>query len=211
LTTTPSLRAVRGPKCLWETLSSGELKATVMILVTALVMASSMAVAHASAPEPANPSLPTESGALPVPLPLEAADYVLVRKGERRLYLLREGRVLRSYPVRLGLNPEGHKLQEGDFRTPEGVYSVAARNPRSEFFLSLKVSYPSPEDRDSARRRGVPPGGEIMIHGLPNVPRKPLSYYRDIDWTNGCIAVNNDDMLEIWLLTRNRIPVEIRP
>lgn len=165
----------------------------------------------ASAPEPASTTLPTESGALPVPQPLEAADYVLVRKSERRLYLLRGGRVLRSYPVRLGLNPEGHKLEEGDFRTPEGVYTLAARNPRSEFFLSLKVSYPSADDRESARRRGVPPGGNIMIHGLPNVPRKPLSYYRDIDWTNGCIAVNNDDMLEIWLLTRNSIPVEIRP
>ena len=170
-----------------------------------------MAPAFASAPEPSSTTLPTESGALPVPQPLEAADYVLVRKGERRLYLLREGRVLRSYPVRLGLNPEGHKLEEGDFRTPEGVYTLAARNPRSSYFLSLKVSYPSAEDREAARRRGVPPGGNIMIHGLPNVPRKPLSYYRDIDWTNGCIAVNNDDMLEIWLLTRNSIPVEIRP
>jgi murein L,D-transpeptidase YafK len=156
-------------------------------------------------------SVPTESGALPVPQPLVAADYVLVRKSERRLYLMREGRVLRSYPVRLGLNPEGHKTVEGDFRTPEGVYTLAARNARSEFFLSLKISYPSSEDREAARRRGVPPGGNIMIHGIPNVPRKALSYYRDIDWTNGCIAVSNDDMLEIWLLTRNSIPVEIRP
>ncbi|MEY4375462.1 MAG: hypothetical protein RJB26_12 [Pseudomonadota bacterium] len=181
-----------------------------LLLVAAAGLAG-VAPALASAPEPSSTTLPTESGALPVPQPLEAADYVLVRKGERRLYLLREGRVLRSYPVRLGLNPEGHKLEEGDFRTPEGVYTLAARNPRSSYFLSLKVSYPSSEDREAARRRGVPPGGNIMIHGLPNVPRKPLSYYRDIDWTNGCIAVNNDDMLEIWLLTRNSIPVEIRP
>jgi len=173
--------------------------------------ASGAATVLASAPEPSSTSLPTESGALPIPQPLVAADYILVRKSERRLYLMREGRVLRSYPVRLGLNPDGHKTEEGDFRTPEGVYTLAARNPRSEFFLSLKVSYPSPEDREDARRRGVPPGGNIMIHGLPNVPRKPLNYYRDIDWTNGCIAVNNDDMLEIWLLTRNSIPVEIRP
>lgn len=192
-------------------LASRAVAAPVSALVLALLGVLGAVSASGSAPEPANPSLPTESGALPVPQPLEAADYVLVRKGERRLYLLREGRVLRSYPVRLGLNPDGHKVAEGDFRTPEGVYTVAARNPRSEFFLSLKVSYPSADDREAARRRGVPPGGNIMIHGLPNVPRKPLSYYRDIDWTNGCIAVNNDDMLEIWLLTRNRIPVEIRP
>ena len=182
-----------------------------LALSVALCCASGAATALASAPEPSSTSLPTESGALPVPQPLVAADYILVRKSERRLYLMREGRVLRSYPVRLGLNPEGHKTEEGDFRTPEGVYTLAARNPRSEFFLSLKVSYPSVEDREDARRRGVPPGGNIMIHGLPNVPRKPLNYYRDIDWTNGCIAVNNDDMLEIWLLTRNSMPVEIRP
>ncbi len=179
--------------------------------VVALWCATAAEPALASAPEPSSTTLPTETGALPVPQPLVAADYVLVRKSERRLYLMREGRVLRSYPVRLGLNPEGHKTEEGDFRTPEGVYTLAARNPRSEFFLSLKVSYPSPDDREDARRRGVPPGGNIMIHGLPNVPRKPLNYYRDVDWTNGCIAVNNDDMLEIWLLTRNSIPVEIRP
>ena len=167
--------------------------------------------ARASAPETATSVPSGGSDLLPQPQPLVAADYVLVRKSERRLYLLRDGRVLRSYPVRLGLNPEGHKEQEGDFRTPEGVYSIASRNPRSEFFLSLKVSYPSADDRESARKRGVPPGGNIMIHGLPNVPKRPLAYYRDVDWTNGCIAVNNDDMLEIWLLTRNQVPVEIRP
>jgi murein L,D-transpeptidase YafK len=167
--------------------------------------------AEASAPETATSGAATAGEFLPQPQPLVAADYVLVRKSERRLYLLREGRVLRSYPVRLGLNPDGHKEQEGDFRTPEGVYSIASRNPRSEFFLSLKVSYPSAEDREAARKRGVPPGGNIMIHGLPNVPKRSLTYYRDVDWTNGCIAVNNDDMLEIWLLTRNQVPVEIRP
>lgn len=176
-----------------------------------LAVATPLPTAVASAPETAS-ILPPGGGAfLPEPQPLVAADYILVRKAERRLYLLREGRVLRSYPVRLGLSPEGHKEQEGDFRTPEGVYTISSRNPRSEFFLSLKVSYPSAEDRESARRRGVPPGGNIMIHGLPNVLKRPLSYYRDVDWTNGCIAVNNDHMLEIWLLTRNQVPVEIRP
>ena len=180
------------------------------LLLAALPLAP-LSTAVASAPETAAGSTAVAGDWLPQPQPLVAADYVLVRKSERRLYLLREGRVLRSYPVRLGLNPDGHKEQEGDFRTPEGVYAVASRNPHSEFFLSLKVSYPSAEDREAARRRGVPPGGNIMIHGLPNVPKRPLSYYRDVDWTNGCIAVNNDDMLEIWLLTRNQVPVEIRP
>ena len=190
---------------------SGFLPVLFVLLLLQAALPSALPWARASAPENATPLATGGSDALPPPQPLVAADYVLVRKSERRLYLLREGRVLRSYPVRLGLNPEGHKEQEGDFRTPEGVYAVASRNPRSEFFLSLKVSYPSADDRESARKRGVPPGGNIMIHGLPNIPKRPLSYYRDVDWTNGCIAVNNDDMLEIWLLTRNQVPVEIRP
>jgi murein L,D-transpeptidase YafK len=164
-----------------------------------------------AAPELSAATLPTLMSPVPEPVALVAADTVLVKKAERRLYLLRDGRVIHSYPVRLGLNPEGHKEQEGDFRTPEGRYVLSARNPRSEFFLSLQVSYPDNNDRDAARKLGVRPGGNIMIHGVPNLPRKPLQYYREVDWTNGCIAVSNDDMLEIWLLTRSQIPIEIQP
>jgi murein L,D-transpeptidase YafK len=85
------------------------------------------------------------------------------------------------------------------------------RNPRSDFFLSIQVSYPSDEDLHRARNSGARPGGLIMIHGEPNVPRKPADYYARNDWTDGCIAVSNSDMVDIWLRTQAGIPIEIRP
>lgn len=143
--------------------------------------------------------------------PLPSADGLLVDKSERKLYLLKDGQPIRSYRIALGLNPNGHKEREGDFRTPEGRYTIYRRNPESEFFLSLGISYPAPDDVQRARRMGVKPGGAIMIHGLPNVLRRSPSYYGSTDWTNGCIALSNDDMLEVWLLTRTNVPIEIRP
>jgi murein L,D-transpeptidase YafK len=141
----------------------------------------------------------------------ELADRIVIEKGARRLYLLRGDDVIVEYPVRLGLNPFGHKQREGDFRTPEGVYHLSRRNPRSEFFLSVEVSYPNEADRSRARQAGVRPGGLIMIHGQPNVPRKSPDYYANNDWTDGCIAVSNSDMVDIWQRTRLGIPIEIRP
>lgn len=143
--------------------------------------------------------------------PLPTADAVLVVKSERKLYLLQDGQPFRSYRVALGLNPFGHKEREGDARTPEGRYALDLRNARSEFFLSIRVSYPNPQDVEKARRNRLRPGGSIMIHGLPNVPNRSPEYYRRTDWTNGCIALSNEDMLEVWLLTRPNIPIEIRP
>jgi murein L,D-transpeptidase YafK len=145
------------------------------------------------------------------PAPLQPADAVLVVKSERKLYLLRNGQPFRSYRVALGLNPEGHKEREGDYRTPEGRYTIVRRNPESDFFLSLGISYPDRDDVQRAKKNGVKPGGSIMIHGLPNVPKRSMAWYNTADWTNGCIALSNDDMLEVWLLTRNNIPIEIRP
>jgi murein L,D-transpeptidase YafK len=142
---------------------------------------------------------------------LKAADQVLVVKSEHRLYLLRAGQPYRSYKVALGLNPVGHKEREGDFRTPEGRYLLDARNTSSDFFLSIHLSYPSAEDAERARRHHWAPGGSIMIHGLPNVPKRPIEFYKSADWTDGCIALTNDDMLEVWLLTRANTPIEIRP
>jgi len=141
----------------------------------------------------------------------DVADKVVVRKGERRLYLLRQDQVIAEYPVHLGLNPNGPKEYEGDFRTPEGVYTLTQRNPRSEYFLSIQVSYPNFADAVRAKRGRLRPGGLIMIHGEPNVPRKPPEYYSRNDWTNGCIAVSNADMVDIWLRTDSGIPIEIRP
>lgn len=139
------------------------------------------------------------------------ADHVLVRKAERRLYLMSGSEVLRSYRVALGLNPLGHKEREGDFRTPEGRYLLGRRNPRSDFFLSIQIDYPNRQDLVRAKRNGWEPGGSIMIHGLPNRLRREPDYYLTKDWTDGCIAVSNGDMVEIWLLTPEHVPIEIRP
>jgi murein L,D-transpeptidase YafK len=124
---------------------------------------------------------------------------------------MRAGVPLRSFRIWLGLAPKGHKEQEGDFRTPEGTYLLDAKNPQSEYFLSIHVSYPNRNDLENARRNHTEPGGAIMIHGLPNIPKHPMEYYFRNDWTNGCIALTNDDMLEVWLLTRVDTPIEIRP
>ena len=155
------------------------------------------------------PSSALVSSTTEAALPL--ADSVLVRKSERKLYLMRRGEILRTYNISLGLRPEGHKQFEGDFRTPEGKYHLTRRNPNSEYFLSIQIDYPNAEDVERARRRGLKPGGAIMIHGQPNIPRKPRSYYANVDWTEGCIAVSNSDIVEIWLMTPPNTPIEIAP
>ncbi|MFI4866781.1 MAG: murein L,D-transpeptidase family protein [Steroidobacterales bacterium] len=139
------------------------------------------------------------------------ADQVLVRKSERRLYLLRHGEILRSYRVALGLIPDGPKERAGDFRTPEGRYQLTRRNSRSDYFLSIQVSYPNADDLRRARREHVNPGGSIMIHGLPNLQRHPPDYYAAADWTDGCIAMSNADMVELWLMVQDNTPIDILP
>lgn len=141
----------------------------------------------------------------------DQADYILVVKSERKLYLLKRGEVLRSFHVALGLLPDGPKQREGDFRTPEGLYSLETKNPDSDYFLSIKLSYPNEQDRTRAKRLGIDPGGQIMIHGQPNEPRYDESRYLEWDWTDGCIAVSNSDMVDIWLMTEEETPIEIRP
>ncbi|HTT01170.1 MAG TPA: L,D-transpeptidase family protein [Steroidobacteraceae bacterium] len=139
------------------------------------------------------------------------ADRVVVHKAERRLYLMRGVEVLRSYRVALGLNPTGQKERSGDFRTPEGRYYLARRNPRSDYFLSILVSYPNELDMQRARRHRWDAGGSIMIHGLPNQLKRSPGYYEKTDWTDGCIAVSNSEMLEIWLMTQDGTPIDILP
>ena len=169
----------------------------------ALAFSSVSSIAGSGGETGSGPSLSAGSFAM--------ADRILVEKGARRLYLLSRGQVIGEYSVKLGLSPKGHKQFEGDFRTPEGVYYLSRRNPRSEFFLSVEVSYPNETDRARAKQEGMRPGGLIMIHGQPNVPRRPADYYARNDWTDGCIAVSNSDMVEIWQRTRIGIPIEIRP
>lgn len=141
----------------------------------------------------------------------EVADQVVISKSERKLLLLKDGDVLRTMDIALGLLPEGDKKTEGDFHTPEGSYMLTKRNPASEYFLSIQISYPNEEDLREAREQGVDPGGQIMIHGQPNNPRHSPAYYRTTDWTNGCIAVSNADMVDIWLMTSKNTPVVISP
>jgi len=153
---------------------------------------------------------PAVSG-LTVPVSLPMADEVIVRKSERRLYLMRNGQILRSYRVALGLDPVGAKQRSGDFRTPEGLYYLVRRNPRSDYFLSIQVSYPNAADIERARREHVDPGGSIMVHGLPNVLSHKPSYYARSDWTDGCIGLSDSDMVEVWLMTRDDTPIDILP
>ncbi len=139
------------------------------------------------------------------------ADLVVVEKGERKLHLVKNGEPFRTFDIALGIQPVGDKKFEGDFRTPEGRYLLDTRNPNSEFFLSIRVSYPNNNDIREARSNGLDPGGAIMIHGQPNEPTRSEAYYRTRDWTNGCIAVSNSDMIDIWLMTADNTPIEIRP
>ncbi len=143
--------------------------------------------------------------------PVRTADKILVVKSERKLYLFRGSEVLRSYRVSLGLNPVGRKQRAGDYRTPEGLYQLTRRNSRSAYFLSIQISYPAQSDMAQARMNGWDAGGQIMIHGLPNSPSHSDQYYVAADWTNGCIALANADMLELWTLVDRRAIIEIKP
>ncbi|MGO1463666.1 MAG: L,D-transpeptidase family protein [Oleiphilaceae bacterium] len=136
---------------------------------------------------------------------------VLVSKKKRRLDLMNGEEIVRSYRISLGDNPEGHKLYEGDERTPEGEYTLDWRNSGSSFYKSIHISYPSAKDREMAESWGLNPGGSIMIHGLPNGEEDMAFAYTGLDWTNGCIAVNNQEMDEIWQLVNDGTPIRITP
>jgi murein L,D-transpeptidase YafK len=139
------------------------------------------------------------------------ADQVIVTKSARTLTLLSQGKVLRTYKVALGGTPVGAKEQEGDHRTPEGHYILDRRNPKSRFYKSIHVSYPNDQDKKRAPESGVTPGGDIMVHGLPNGFGWLGATHRNMDWTDGCIAVTNAEMDEIWELVADGTPIEIRP
>lgn len=141
------------------------------------------------------------------------ADAVLVEKAARRLTLLESGRVLKTYRVALGRDPLGPKQRQGDGKTPEGEFVLDWRNPNSRFHRSLHISYPSPDDLERGRHEGYDPGDSIMIHGLPNGLGWVGTHHLRIwgDWTNGCIAVTNDEIEEIWRAVPDGTPIEIRP
>ena len=139
------------------------------------------------------------------------ANRILVDKSDRKLTLFRNGKAVRTYRVALGLNPTGHKQFEGDRRTPEGIYLIDRRNPDSNYHLSLHISYPNERDIRAAQARGDDPGGQIMIHGMPNGRLIKTSSHYESDWTDGCIAVSNAAMAEIWTLVDDGTLIEITP
>jgi len=143
---------------------------------------------------------------LPAITPIEHANAIVVEKQKRQMTLLRDGTPIKTYTVALGGNPIGHKTQEGDGRTPEGSYKIDFKNLRSNYYLSLHISYPNETDRANAVEAGVDPGGDIMIHGAPNDGRTVEG-----DWTQGCIAVSNAEMDEIWNLVTDGTTIEINP
>lgn len=136
-------------------------------------------------------------------------DKVLVVKSERKLHLMSRGDTLKSYRVSLGKQPEGAKQREGDLRTPEGFYWIDWRKTSDKFNLSMHISYPNA--RDQARAKGVPAGGMIMIHGTPLDEEYPEWFFHTLDWTEGCIALKNTDMREVWSLVKDGTLIEIRP
>lgn len=131
---------------------------------------------------------------------------LLLDKSERTLHLLNGKKSVRSYKVDLGPNPSRHKQFQGDGRTPEGVYYITHKNPNSRFFLSLGISYPNARDRAFARAHGKSPGGDIFIHGQGSATRNPPK-----DWTRGCAAVRDDDMVEIYNLVEPGTLIYIKP
>ncbi|MDJ0513650.1 MAG: L,D-transpeptidase family protein [Methyloceanibacter sp.] len=149
------------------------------------------------------PSEPLRDGA--------RADRIVVFKGDRRLELIAGGETLKSYRVALGSSPRAPKTQRGDGRTPEGRYVIDYRKWDSDFYRALHVSYPNAEDRRRARQFGVSPGGAIMIHGMKNGLGWIGRLHRFVDWTNGCIAVTNEEIEEIWRAVPNGTEIEIHP
>jgi len=138
-------------------------------------------------------------------------DRILVEKSARRLSIFKNGKKLKSYRVSLGHNPVGPKEQEDDMKTPEGIYSIDGRNPQSAYHLALHVSYPSDKDNARAAERGVSAGFDIMIHGIQNGRGWIGAFHRWRDWTAGCIALTDEEVEELWRVTSDGTPIEIRP
>lgn len=139
------------------------------------------------------------------------ADSVIVEKSFRRMTLYSGGLAVRTYDVALGQKPVGAKERIGDFRTPEGLYAIDGRNPVSRYHKGLHISYPNAADLARAATMGVTAGGDVMIHGLPNGEGAIGSDHRAYDWTNGCVAVTDDEIDEIWNEVSVGTPVRIKP
>lgn len=143
--------------------------------------------------------------------PDQQADQIVVYKSKRLLYLLKDGHILKKYHVALGRNPIGHKMEWGDMRTPEGKYTIDLKNANSSYYRSMRISYPDATDAGVAAALETNPGDWIMIHGMPN--GRDLSKIKGPygDWTNGCIAVTNPEMDQIWQMVNVGTKISIWP
>lgn len=142
---------------------------------------------------------------------VQTADSVLVIKSENRLYLMSDGIAFASFRATFGANPVGHKQMQGDERTPEGHYVLDYKNSNSQFYKSIHISYPNARDRKNARKLGVDPGGDIMIHGQANGWSWASPVAQFFSWTDGCVALSDKDMDKVWMAVDPGTPIEIRP
>lgn len=141
----------------------------------------------------------------------QKADRVLVKKSESRLYLMNNGKIIKDFHVVFGENPHGHKQQEGDKRTPEGRYTLDFKKSDSAYYKAIRISYPNKQDIQRAKERGQKPGGQIMIHGQKNGRGWLAPFSRFFNWTDGCIAVTDAEIEEIWAAVDVGTPIEILP
>ena len=163
-----------------------------------------------AAPAPAHGTALVVPSSVVAP-PLGLVDSIVVEKKARMLTLFRDGKPARSYLVALGGHPLGDKLSAGDKRTPEGLFYIDARQPNSKYHLALHISYPDVVHRARSQAAGVQPGGDIMIHGLPNGLGAAGASHRINDWTNGCVALTDEEIEQIWSVVPIGTPVEIKP
>jgi murein L,D-transpeptidase YafK len=143
--------------------------------------------------------------------PSKQADRIVIEKSKRTLTLMSGNTVLKTYKVALGGQPVGAKQRQGDHKTPEGLYIVDQKNPASQFHRALHLSYPNAQDRETARKLGVSPGGDVEIHGIGAKYGWVGAAHRQMDWTDGCIAVTNEEIDEIWPMVPVGTVVEIKP
>jgi murein L,D-transpeptidase YafK len=189
---------------------------TLLVGTAALTLVGSADSVRASATSsravsPTVPAAVSDSATRSLFDPRVRVDSILVEKAAHRLSLFQRGRVTRTYVVALGQQPVGDKVRRGDMRTPEGRFTIEARNPQSRFHRAPRISYPDAAHRERARKLGVSPGGDIMIHGLPPKQAWVGAAHRDFDWTEGCIALTNEEIEEIWSAVPIGTPIHILP
>ncbi len=175
------------------------LLALVALIFISLISISAITYAKSGVNKTSKQAIPSDAN----------VDKVYVDKSERVLKLLSGDRVIKTYHIALGDSPAGHKRQQGDERTPTGTYKLDYKNEKSSYYRSIHVSYPNASDKVQARKRGVSPGGDIMIHGQKNGFGHLAAVTQKRDWTDGCIAVTNDEMDEIMSVYQAGMPIEI--